>query len=78
MNVLMNAVQAIEKEGQIIINTELEDDQVTVEIFDTGRGILPKNMAKIFDPGFTTKGVGVGTGLRLSITHNIIKNRMAT
>jgi signal transduction histidine kinase len=73
MNLLMNAVQAIDGEGRITIKTDLEEGKVTVEISDTGRGIPPQNMAKIFDPGFTTKGVGVGTGLGLSISHNIIK-----
>ncbi len=73
MNILMNAVQAIENEGRITIKTALESGKVTVEFSDTGRGIPSENMAKVFDPGFTTKGVGVGTGLGLSISHNIIQ-----
>ena len=73
MNVLVNAVQAIETSGQIDINTTCRDDQVVVEICDTGCGIPSGNIAKVFDPGFTTKGVGVGTGLGLSISHNIIQ-----
>lgn len=73
MNILMNAVQAIENEGRITIKTALENGKVTVEFSDTGRGIPSENMAKVFDPGFTTKGVGVGTGLGLSISHNIIQ-----
>ncbi len=73
MNILMNAVQAIEKEGRITIKTVLENGKITVEFSDTGRGIPSENIAKVFDPGFTTKGVGVGTGLGLSISHNIIQ-----
>jgi signal transduction histidine kinase len=73
MNVLMNAVQAIEQDGQIVIKTYLEDDKVIVKISDDGRGIPPDAMDKIFNPGFTSKGVGVGTGLGLSISYNIIQ-----
>ena len=73
MNVLMNAVQAIEKEGQITIKTYQENNNVIVKISDTGCGIPPENIDKIFDPGFTTRGVGVGTGLSLSICYNIIQ-----
>ncbi len=73
MNILMNAVQAIEKEGRITIKTVLENGKITVEFSDTGRGIPSENIARVFDPGFTTKGVGVGTGLGLSISHNIIQ-----
>ncbi len=73
MNVLMNAVQAIKQEGQITIRTYLKDGNVAVTISDNGCGIPSENMGKIFDPGFTTSGVGVGTGLGLSISHNIIQ-----
>ena len=46
---------------------------MVIEFSDDGRGISPQNIKKIFDPGFTTKGVGVGTGLGLSIVHGIIE-----
>jgi signal transduction histidine kinase len=73
MNVLMNAVQAIEQDGQIVIETFIEDDKVIVKISDDGIGIPHDAMGKIFNPGFTNKGVGVGTGLGLSISYNIIQ-----
>jgi signal transduction histidine kinase len=73
MNILMNAVQATENEGQITIKTDIEDGNVRVQISDTGSGIPPENIAKIFNPGFTTRSVGVGTGLGLSISYNIIQ-----
>jgi len=49
-----------------------------VEIADTGRGIAPEHLSKIFDPGFTTKGVGVGTGLGLAISYRIVENHRGT
>ncbi len=73
MNIFMNAVQAIEKAGQITIKSHLRSGEVVVTVSDSGRGIPPDNMDKIFDPGFTTGGVGVGTGLGLSISYNIIQ-----
>ncbi len=74
MNLLMNAAQAIEEEtGEILIRTACRKDEVLVEIRDTGKGIPEEQLEKIFDPGFTTKGVGVGTGLGLSIVHQIIE-----
>lgn len=74
MNILVNAYQSIEGEGQIVIKTYSQGENVFVKIKDTGKGISKENLAKIFDPGFTTKGVGVGTGLGLSISYEIIKD----
>ena len=74
MNILVNAVQAIEDKGTITITTEYLKDKVIVKIKDTGKGI--KDTKKIFDAGFTTKGVGVGTGLGLAIAaQNIEKHK---
>ncbi len=73
LNLLVNASQAITGKGTITIRTYLKNDRVYVELSDTGSGIKPENMSKIFDPGFTTKGVGVGTGLGLSICFKIIQ-----
>jgi signal transduction histidine kinase len=73
MNVLKNAVQAIEERGQINVRTYLDDNKVVVEISDNGCGIPPEDLDRIFGPGFTTRGVGVGTGLGLSISYNIIQ-----
>jgi signal transduction histidine kinase len=72
MSVLVNACQSIEGSGVITINTDTDGDTVRTSIADTGIGIPDDNLKKIFDPGFTTKGVGVGTGLSLSIAYNII------
>jgi len=73
MNLLVNALQAIEGRGTITIQTESSGGHVKVAIRDTGLGIGPDIVAKIFDPGFTTKGVGVGSGLGLAICYQIAK-----
>lgn len=73
MNLMINAAQAIERDGEIKIETRYIDGIVEVEISDTGIGIPKENISKIFDPFFTTKEVGKGTGLGLNISYNIIK-----
>jgi two-component system, NtrC family, sensor kinase len=73
MNILVNAAQAIVKEGTIKILTRAENGHVMVTISDTGCGIPQENILKIFDPFFTTKEVGKGTGLGLNVAYNIIK-----
>jgi signal transduction histidine kinase len=72
MNLLVNAIQAIEGPGTVWIRMGAEGEGVRIEVQDTGCGIPPEHLSKIFDPGFTTKGVGVGTGLGLSICHQIV------
>ena len=78
MNLLVNASQAIAETGDIYIKTEPYMDRIRIYITDTGSGIKPENMDKLFNPGFTTKGVGVGTGLGLSITYKIIESHNGT
>ncbi len=73
MNILLNAIQAIEKTGNIWITTRPQDQNIRISIRDDGRGIPARNRDKIFDPFFTTKPVGKGTGLGLSISYNIIR-----
>ena len=71
MNLLTNAVQAIEDTGSITITTRQEEAWAVVEIADTGHGIEPEQIERLFAPGFTTKGVGVGLGL--AIAYRIIE-----
>jgi signal transduction histidine kinase len=78
MNLLVNAGQAIRERGTIRIRTRQVGDAVQVDIADTGVGIPAENLPKIFDPGFTTKGVGIGTGLGLSISYRIIQEHRGT
>lgn len=73
MNLTMNAIQAMEETGgEIRVATMASDDDVQLEIHDTGCGIAPAQMARIYEPFFTTKPPGKGTGLGLFITHMIV------
>ncbi len=78
LNLLNNARQAIKEKGTITLRTEVDGDDILIRVGDDGVGIEPANLAKVFDPGFTTKGVGVGTGLGLSICYQIIKDHHGT
>lgn len=73
MNIFTNASEAIKAEGTLTIRTSRLEGNIIIQISDTGMGIKPENLDKIFNPGYTTKGVGVGTGLGLSISYRIIK-----
>ena len=73
MNLIVNAAQAIPDRGTITIETSRRGDSMRIAISDDGMGIPSENLSKVFDPGFTTKGVGVGTGLGLSICYKIIQ-----
>ena len=72
MSLLKNASEAIEGKGEICLRTFAQRDQVKIIISDTGRGIPAKDIDRIFDLGFTTKGVKVGVGLGLSICYKIV------
>jgi two-component system, NtrC family, sensor kinase len=74
LNILINARQSIKDKGWIKIKTSVENDRVVIKFTDNGGGIPDNVIGKIFDPGFTTKGVGVGTGLGLSICYQIIQS----
>ncbi len=73
MNLLINAVHAIEKQGEIEISTSHDAENVYVEISDNGCGIPEELQTRIFEPFFTTKDNNTGTGLGLSIVAEIIQ-----
>lgn len=75
MNLLVNAAQAIESKGEIVITTRASETGITIAIADSGSGIAPENLNRIFEPFFTTKEVGKGTGLGLSITYDIVTKK---
>lgn len=78
LNLLLNAANAIDGEGVIRICTWVEADQLHVDVTDTGRGIRPENIDRIFDPFYTTMDVGQGKGLGLSTVHGIVTDHGGT
>ena len=76
LNLLINAAHAIGEgnveENEIRIATKQMDDTVCIEVRDTGEGIPAEDLERIFEPFYTTKGVGVGSGLGLAISKNIV------
>jgi signal transduction histidine kinase/ligand-binding sensor domain-containing protein len=78
MNILSNAIEAIEGSGEIRIETSTEENDVCIAVSDTGRGIPQEHIDQVFDPGFTAKGVGVGTGLGLAICYRIVQKHKGT
>jgi iron only hydrogenase large subunit-like protein len=72
-NLLKNAVEAMPDKGEIALDISDSNEQFTISITDSGTGIQPENMDKLFTPFFTTKGIGKGTGLGLPIIYGIVK-----
>ncbi len=74
LNLLINASQAITEKGTVAITISSQEQSVFIEISDNGCGVAPEELTKIFNPFFTTKPVGVGTGLGLHISQKIVKS----
>jgi signal transduction histidine kinase len=72
-NIIDNAIYAVEKNGEIIIETSCDNTNINVKIIDNGAGIPAQILSRIFDPFFTTKKVGEGTGIGLDLVNRIIK-----
>jgi signal transduction histidine kinase len=77
LNLLMNAADAIDGEGRIVVEVE-DDDLVTIRVSDTGPGIAPEVAERLFEPFVTTKPSGQGTGLGLAVCHSIIERAGGT
>ena len=73
MNLLVNAAQAIPERGVIRLASGFDDDQVWIEVADTGKGMTAEVQNRIFEPFYTTKPVGQGTGLGLSLSYTIVQ-----
>jgi hypothetical protein len=78
LNLFLNARDAMPRGGWLSVTTHLEGDRVIAEIADTGSGIPAEQLARIYDPFFTTKSIGRGTGLGLSITYGIVREHDGT
>ncbi|MEO6951120.1 MAG: HAMP domain-containing sensor histidine kinase, partial [Polyangia bacterium] len=77
-NLIHNAVQALGGQGEIVIETRRDGDDVVIVVADNGPGIPEAVMPKIFEPFFTTKPKGEGTGLGLGIVRQIIDKHAGT
>jgi PAS domain S-box-containing protein len=81
LNLIVNAAHAIQdagrdlRTGEIKISTAVEDDAVIIRVRDNGCGVPAENLSKLYDPFFTTKEVGRGTGQGLAITHSIVVDK---
>ncbi|HUK88966.1 MAG TPA: ATP-binding protein, partial [Blastocatellia bacterium] len=73
MNLILNARDAMASGGRLTIRTRLANNSLVINFSDTGMGIAPENIARIYDPFFTTKDVGRGTGLGLALSYGIIQ-----
>ena len=78
MNILQNAIEAISGSGQVLIQTFQENNLVCIMITDSGKGMTEKVRRKIFDSFFTTKDVGAGWGLGLSVARSIVEQHHGT
>lgn len=74
INIINNAIQAMPGGGDLRVNLSTCDQEAVIQFQDTGTGILPENMKKIFEPFFSTKESSDGTGLGLSISYRIVQN----
>jgi signal transduction histidine kinase len=72
-NLLSNAVEAMPQGGTIRLGAEEQDGEVVLSVSDTGGGIAPEHLQKVFEPLFTTKQMGMGTGLGLAVSYGIVK-----
>ena len=78
MNLMVNAIEAMSHGGTLALRTRQEGDRAVVVVADTGGGIEDWIRDRIFDPGFTTKGVGVGLGLGLAIIYCVVQDHRGT
>jgi len=75
LNIINNGIDALrDQPGKITITASLANNNIHISLADTGKGMAPEQMSKIFMPFYTTKEVGKGTGLGLSVSYGIIKS----
>jgi signal transduction histidine kinase len=78
LNLFLNARDAMASGGWLTIATRVDGGRAVAEVRDTGSGVSPEHLARIYDPFFTTKGTGRGTGLGLSISYGIVQEHAGT
>lgn len=75
-NLLDNAIDALPQKGRVEIRTESTDDELVITIEDNGGGIADEHQKHVFEPFYTTKPAGIGTGLGLDIVHRIVHDKL--
>lgn len=75
LNLFLNALRAMPRGGMLTVSGELVGEQVVIRVLDTGCGIAPSEIDRIFDPFYTTAPVGQGTGLGLAVCYLIVKQQ---
>jgi len=78
LNLFLNARDAMKTGGWLTVASRSENGSVVIEVKDTGSGIAAENLLRIYDPFFTTKAVGQGTGLGLSVTYGVVQEHQGT
>ena len=78
LNLFLNARDAMPSGGWLTVSSRVEGESAVIEVADTGCGILPEHLSRIYDPFFTTKTVGQGTGLGLSVTYGVVQEHQGT
>ena len=73
MNIIANAIQAMNRKGEIVIKTRYMNEYIKIYIKDTGTGMSEEVLKKVFEPFFTTKNIGDGLGLGMSISYGVIE-----
>ena len=72
INLLTNGLDAVEKGGRVSLTSGVQNEEVVILVRDTGTGIPPDDLRRIFEPFYTTKGRGKGTGLGLAICRELV------
>jgi signal transduction histidine kinase len=78
LNLVINAIQAIQAKGMITIETSVAGNHVVARVVDTGLGISPESINQIWNPFYTTKPVGESQGLGLAVTYDIVKKHQGS
>jgi hypothetical protein len=78
LNLFLNARDAMPSGGWLTVRSRVERESAVIEVADTGAGIFPEHLSRIYDPFFTTKTVGQGTGLGLSVTYGVVQEHQGT
>jgi two-component system, NtrC family, sensor kinase len=73
LNLLINALQAVGQQGEIRVSSQAEGTRIVITIADNGVGIAADVLPRVFEPFFTTRDVGLGTGLGLTVAHDVIQ-----